>query len=161
MRKRIYIETTIPSFYYTLRSDPESVARMHWTRRWWGQFADQSELVTSETVVAELSRGTGKKTSERIALLDGLEFLKVTEEVEEIARIYVAKLVMPNDPAGDAMHLALASCYRTDVLLTWNCQHLANPNKMEHIQVVNYGLGLPMPLVVTPLNYFSGREDNA
>ena len=29
MRKRIYIETTIPSFYHTLRTDPESVARMH------------------------------------------------------------------------------------------------------------------------------------
>ncbi len=158
MRKRVYIETTIPSFYYTLRIDPESVARMHWTRQWWDRFAGQFELVTSKTVLAELSRGTGEQTSQRIALLDGLEFLKVTEETEEIARIYVAKLVMPDDPVGDALHLALTSFYKIDVLLTWNCQHLANPNKMEHIRAVNYALGLPMPLVVTPLNYFSGKE---
>ena len=25
MRNRIYLETTIPSFYYTLRTDPESI----------------------------------------------------------------------------------------------------------------------------------------
>jgi hypothetical protein len=29
MPDRVYIETTIPSFYHTLRKDPESVARMH------------------------------------------------------------------------------------------------------------------------------------
>ncbi len=101
-----------------------------------------------------------KPRKKRLSLLDGLEFLHVTSEVEEIARIYVARLVMPNDPAGDAMHLALASFHRIEVLLTWNCQHLANPNKMEHIQVVNFAMRLPVPLVATPLNYFSGGEND-
>ena len=161
MRKRIYIETTIPSFYYTLRDDPESVARMHWTRQWWDRFAGEFDLLTSDAVIAELSRGIGERTDERIALVDGLELLDITGEVEEIAAIYIEKLVMPNDPTGDALHLALASFYRADVLLTWNCQHLANPNKMEHVRVVNYALGLPMPLLTTPLNYLSEGEDNA
>ena len=161
MHKRIYIETTIPSFYYTLRKDPESVARMHWTRRWWRRFARECDLLTSDAVIAELGRGASNKTDSRIALLDGLELLEITEEVEQIARIYIEKVVMPNDPTGDALHLALASFYRTDVLLTWNCQHLANPNKMEHIRVVNYALGLPMPMLTTPLNFLSeGRDDD-
>ena len=160
MRKRVYIETTIPSFYYTLRTDPESVARMHWTRQWWELFANESELLTSGAVIGELSRGSGEQTSERVALLDGLERLRIAGEVEEIAAIYIAKLVMPNDPTGDALHLALASFYRTDVLLTWNCQHLANPNKMEHIRVINYALGLPIPQMITPINYLSKGEDD-
>src|SRR5712691_1000632 len=33
--------------------------------------------------------------------------------------------VMPADPAGDALHLAIASFHKCDFLLTWNCQHLA------------------------------------
>ncbi len=45
MRKRVYIETTIPSFYFTLRTDPESVARMHWTRLWWDSYSEESELL--------------------------------------------------------------------------------------------------------------------
>ena len=158
MHKRIYIETTIPSFYYTLRKDPESVARMHWTRRWWRRFARECYLLTSDAVIAELSRGESNKTDSRIALLDGLELLEITEEVEQIARIYIEKVVMPNDPTGDALHLALASFYRTDVLLTWNCQHLANPNKMEHIRAVNRELRLPMPILTTPLNYVGGDD---
>ena len=39
MRKRVYIETTIPSFYYEVRSTPDMVARRAWTR-----LVGQSEL---------------------------------------------------------------------------------------------------------------------
>jgi predicted nucleic acid-binding protein len=134
---------------------------MHWTRQRWDRFAGEFDLLTSDAVIAELSRGAGEKTNERIALLDGLQLLEITDEVEEIAAVYIKNLVMPSDPTGDALHLALASFYRADVLLTWNCQHLANPNKIEHIRVVNYALGLPMPLLTTPLNYLSEGEANA
>jgi predicted nucleic acid-binding protein len=160
MRKRVYIETTIPSFYYTLRSDPESVARMHWTRQWWGQYSEQSELLSSAAVVAKLQRGSGEQTEARIALVSQMELLEISAEVNEIVRIYIERLVMPNDPAGDALHLALASFHRVDVLLTWNCLHQANPNKMQHIQLVNYELGLPTPILATPLNYIGGDEFN-
>jgi hypothetical protein len=161
MRKRVYIETTIPSFYHTLRTDPESVARMNWTREWWERFADTFDLLSSDAVITELGRGASEKTRERIALLKDIELLEITEKVEEVAAIYIDKLVVPNDPTGDALHLALASFYWVDVLLTWNCQHLANPNKMEHIRLVNFELGLPMPLLTTPLNYLSGGETDA
>lgn len=62
---------------------------------------------------------------------------------------------------GDALHLAIASYYRLDVLLTWNCRHLANPNEMQHIRAVNRELGLSMPLLTTPLNYVGGDDTNA
>jgi hypothetical protein len=158
MRERIYIETTIPSFYYTLRADPESIARMHWTRQWWDSYADESELLSSAAVIAELQRGAGEQTDARIALLSNVELLEISAEVNEIVRIYIQRRVMPNDPTGDALHLALASFHRVDVLLTWNCLHLANPNKMQHIRLVNYELGLPMPVLTTPLNYLGGGE---
>ena len=66
---------------------------------------------------------------------------------------------MPQDGAGDALHLALASFYSMDVLLTWNCRHPANPNKFGHIGQVNGELGLSVPLLTTPLNYLS--EDDS
>jgi len=46
------------------------------------------------------------------------------------------------------------------MLLTWNCRHLANPNKMGHIGAVNRELGLQTPLVTTPLNYVGGDDSN-
>ena len=155
-RNIVYIETSIPSFYYTLRSDPESVARMHWTRQWWEAYCEEAKLVTSVAVIEELREGTGGKTQQRIALLDSATVLPITDEVIDIAQVYVDKLVMPRDPKGDALHLALASYHKADFLLTWNCRHLANANKFHHIRVVNFELGLPCPVLTTPLNFMSG-----
>lgn len=161
MKTRVYIETTIPSFYYTLRTDTESLAMMTWTRRWWSELVPQFTLVTSPAVIAELRKGTGETTEQRVALLRDAELLEVTSRVEDVAGIYIQRLVMPNDPAGDALHLAIASVHRVNVLLTWNCRHLANPSKMEHIRLVNYELGLPMPLLTTPMNYLVGDGTDA
>ena len=91
-------------------------------------------------------------------MLNGVELLDITEEALELTELYIEKLVMPNDPAGDALHLALASIHKIDVLLTWNCRHLANPNKLEHIRLINFGLGLPVPMIVTPLNFLGGED---
>ena len=55
---RIYIETTIASFYFEVRTEPEMVARRNWTRRWFDAAkAGSDELVTSLAVEAELAAG--------------------------------------------------------------------------------------------------------
>ena len=155
----VYVETTIASFYYTARTDPESVARKNWTRQWWDTFSPQFSLYSSPAVIAELERSTREEEkAQRLALLEGLKILEITADVRRVARIYIDRLLMPRDAGGDALHLALASHYGVDVLLTWNCRHLANPNKFGHIESVNSELGLSVPLLTTPLNYLS--EDN-
>ncbi|OAD19109.1 protein containing PilT protein [Candidatus Thiomargarita nelsonii] len=131
---------------------------MHWTHQWWNENSQKFELMTSAAVIAELSKGTSEKTSARIALLDGMEILTITDEVIEIAHIYIDKFVMPKDPQGDALHLAIASYYKIDTLLTWNCRHLANANKFNHIRRVNYEIGLSTPILATPLNYLNGGK---
>ncbi len=161
MTQKIHIETTIPSFYNTLRTDAESVARMHWTRQWWTEFSPQFDLFTSPADFLELQQGSSEKTEERLALVANLKLLEINDEIDRIVATYIERRAMPNDPGGDALHLALASHYQMDVLLTWNCRHLANSNKIEHIQAVNRELGLPMPLITTPLNYVGGDTADA
>ncbi len=155
---RVYIETTIPSFYYTLRTDTESLARQSWTRKWWEQYANQFILVSSTAVIEELRKGSTEKTQDRIDLVENLEILTVTAEINQVAEIYVDRLIMPQGLFGDAHHVALASFYNVDVLLTWNCKHIANLNKTHRIREINRELGLPTPELVTPLNFF-GVDD--
>lgn len=57
-KKRAYIETTIPNFYYDFRESPAVVARREATRRWWADAATKYELVTSTIVRHELAAGT-------------------------------------------------------------------------------------------------------
>lgn len=153
MQKRIYIDTTIPSTYYTLRTDAESLARQKETQHWWAKYADIFFVTSSTAVVVELSRGTREATQNRLDLLRGIHLFAVTSEIERIAQVYIDKLVMPQDPFGDALHLAIASFHKVDVLLTWNCMHLANPNKFDFITGINQRLGLSTPAFKTPLDY--------
>ena len=70
MATRVYIETTIPSFYHTLRKDEESIARMHWTRQWWEEFSNAFDLYTSPAVIFELEQGSKEKTGDRLCLAE-------------------------------------------------------------------------------------------
>jgi len=159
MIRRVYVETTIPSFYFETRTGPEMVARREWTRRWWDNAGVRYEMVTSEAVVEELSRGVFPTREDCLRLIGRLPLLAVEPAVAEIVRTYVARRVMPKSPVGDALHLALASHHRCDFLVTWNCHHLANANKFEHIRRVNGMLGLIVPALVTPLELLG--DDNA
>jgi hypothetical protein len=64
--------------------------------------------------------------------------------------------LMPQDVVGDALHLAIASFYKMDYLLTWNCNHLANANKKKHVRRINERLRLSTPEIITPLEVMEG-----
>ncbi|MDT5121953.1 MAG: hypothetical protein QOC96_1435 [Acidobacteriota bacterium] len=156
MQSQVYIETSIPSFYVEMRSEPEMVARREWTRDWWDNHRQNYEVVTSEAVIAELEDGDYPNKSIALALLESVPVLGVDETVAEIVEAYIRHRLMPQDPLGDALHLALASYHKCDFLLTWNCKHLANANKFDHIKRVNTILGLYIPKLVTPLELLGG-----
>lgn len=67
-----------------------------------------------------------------------------------IAHTYISTQIMPHQHAADAVHLAFAVYYKADILLTWNCRHLANPNKFRIISEINTGMGLYSPILTTP-----------
>jgi len=150
-KPRVYVETTIPSFYHTTRTSTFARARREWTRRWWETSGDSYERVTSRAVFDELSRGDYPSREAALELIRGLYRLQVSPAIPEILTAYFRNRLMPADPGGDALHLALASYHRCDFLLTWNCRHLANASKFGHIRRVNTALGLFVPPLVTPL----------
>ena len=61
MKPKLYVETSIPSFYHEVRSEPEMVARRAWTRQWWDDHRDRYALVTSVAVIEELEAGDHPK----------------------------------------------------------------------------------------------------
>lgn len=77
-KPRVYVETSIPSFYFEPRSDPESVARRHWTRQWWEVAPDHYGLVTSAAVMEELGTGEYPSKPECLAFAGELPLLPIT-----------------------------------------------------------------------------------
>lgn len=158
-KPRLYVETTIPSFYHETRTTADVVARRRWTRAWWAGASSRYELVTSPAVLDELAGGMEERSTLRLSLLQDLPLLPVEPAIVEIVEAYIQHKLMPADPAGDALHLAMASYHKCDFLATWNCLHLANANKFGHIRRVNTLLGLFVPALVTPLELLGGSDE--
>jgi predicted nucleic acid-binding protein len=156
---RVYVETTIPSFYHETRTEPEIVARREWTRQWWSAAATRYELVTSPAVLDELGSGPSDRSRAWLALVAELPVLAVSPAIIEIVQAYIQHKLMPANPTGDALHLALASYHKCDFLVTWNCEHLANANKFGHIRRINTMLGLFVPALVTPMELLGGSHE--
>jgi predicted nucleic acid-binding protein len=127
------------------------VARRDWTRQWFDSAIVSDRIVSSVAVLDELRRGDFPGRGDAVSMLDNVEMLELEEPVFEIVEAYLAHKLMPADPIGDALHLALASYHRCDFLVTWNCQHLANANKFGQIRRIN-GILVPfVPELVTPM----------
>jgi len=159
MKRSVYIETTIPSYYYETRKGVKFVAWREITREWWSTFRQYYKPVCSEVVLYELERGSHPSQKRKIALLQNIDRLAYTSVIDEIVEDYVQHNLVPREYGGDAYHLAYASYYGVDFLMTWNCNHLANPNKFHHMHVINGRLGLNTPIICTPEQLLTKGEN--
>jgi len=157
MRKKVYLDTTIPSYLFDKR--PEIKFLIDITKRWWQEESSKYLVVVSENTINELNRGNYPNKGKILEFALILNILPYTEEIVQISQAYIDNSLMPDDLEGDAMHLAYASYYKIDFLLTWNCNHLANANKKIHIRFLNTRLGLFIPEIITPMELFEEDKD--
>jgi 2-phospho-L-lactate guanylyltransferase (CobY/MobA/RfbA family) len=150
VNRLIYVETSIPSFYHETRPGAQMQARREWTREWWQAARLTENLVSSVAVIEELSRTPEPKRTELLTLMEDIPHLPITQEVREIVHVYVRHKIMPADTGGDALHLALATFHQCDILVSWNCRHIANASKAGHIRNINNSLHLATPDLITP-----------
>jgi hypothetical protein len=104
-----YIETTIPSFYYEVRLEPDMVARRDWTRRWLDSAIQTDRVVTSAAVLNDLEYGNFPGRQDAIKLLDDIELLTIDRAVSEVVEAYTKHILMPADPFGVAFDVQVAS----------------------------------------------------
>jgi len=156
MKKSVYLDTTIPNFLFDRRESVQFQRGLTW--KWWETEAQNYVILISDYTIWELEAGQYPHKTEALKFVSSLSVLPPDPEIEEIANVYVSHYLMPRSLQGDAMHLACASFYKIDFLLTWNCNHLANGNKKQHIRRVNTMLNLNVPEILTPLELFAEVE---
>ena len=155
----IYIETTIFG-YLTARSTSDVVfqARQELTRRWWDGRRGNYDLYVSQFVLNEAGAGDPTAAAERLHLLDGLEVLDSGHpDVDRMADILIDQQLLPAKAQTDAQHVAVATVFAVDYLLTWNCKHIANADRLPLIYSTLRDEGFEPPLIVTP-EEFSNDE---
>jgi len=154
-KRSVYLDTSIFSYLIDERENLKSFIEI--TKDWWNTQKRYFKLFISNEVMAELQLGKYPNKKTAINIAESIEILPRTNEIREIAEIYIENFIMPKNYEGDAIHLAYSSLYKIDFLLTWNCKHLANANKKLHIRKINTKLGLFVPEIITPLELF--KED--
>lgn len=86
--------------------------------------SDDYDLFISDAVLQELNEGNYPRKDEIIKFVSKIPLLPTVDNIELIVEFYIENYVMPKSLVGDAAHLAYASYYGIEYLLTWNCNHL-------------------------------------
>jgi predicted nucleic acid-binding protein len=150
MKTKVYIETSVVSYLTSAPSrGPIVAAHQRLTRAWWRR-RERFDLFVSEAVMEEITAGHPKAAAKRMAALHGLPVLKVDAAIDVLTRRLITSGAVPPNAEHDAIHIAAAAVHRLDVLLTWNCRHIANAAARGKIGQVCREGGYVPPVLCTP-----------
>ncbi|MCF7995960.1 MAG: type II toxin-antitoxin system VapC family toxin [Chromatiaceae bacterium] len=147
--------------YLTARPSKTIVGAAHQqiTLAWWGRRADD-ELVISQLVWRECAAGDPEAAQKRLAALEGMSILAVTEDIMRLGESLIEQRILPAKAIEDALHIAISTYHRVDILLTWNCRHIANPLIQEQVARHLESVGLFLPIICTPEELLGGYDDD-
>lgn len=150
-KPQVYLESSVIS-YHTARPTKSVVAqaRQTVTRKWWTEHRENYEILVSQVVLDEISRGDSQAAQKRLALVREYSILGATAEAENLADEYLRTRLVPRMAEDDALHIATASIYRVKYLLSWNFRHIANVHVRESLATFNKRKGLHTPIICTP-----------
>lgn len=155
----VYLETSFIS-YLTARvsANPDIARKQAATRRWWEECAPYCNLVVSDAVLKEAGKGDPDPVTRRMAVAATLPVVETTDEVLQLARLLLEAHAIPPDSTTDAVHVAAATIYKADILLSWNCRHIANSSALPKTYRTILEAGYDCPVIATPEQRLEERQ---
>lgn len=144
---RVYLDTSIPNAYF----DDKNPFRKEITREFWKKL-DDYEIFVSDLVIKEIEDTRNElRKSNLLSLINEFNTLSSSEEeIRSLAQEYVIRGVFPVKKIEDAIHLAIASFYYLDVLVSWNFEHIVKLKTKREVNVINVLLGYNTLEIVEP-----------
>ena len=151
MKPTAYIETSVVSYLTSRPSrDIVTAAYQQVTREWWRNAFDRFRLVASQFVVDEAGAGDKNAARRRLASLENIALLDVTQAVDGLAQELIGQQAVPGNAAADATHIAVAVVNGVDFLVTWNFRRIANAEMRARIESVCRSVGYKPAVICTP-----------
>ena len=109
--------------------------------------------VISEIVVAEIAQAPKNIIQKYSELLDyNPVVLELNDEVIDLADAYINRNILSENFLDDARHIAFASVFEVDLLVSWNFRHIVHFDKIRMFNSVNLENGYKA------INIYSPRE---
>lgn len=94
--------------------------------------------IISDTTLQELSQAPEKiQNIVRGIPQENLIEIQLNDEIISLSGKYISEKVIPNWCQADALHIATATFYGVDLLLSWNFKHIVNINRIMGYNSVN------------------------
>jgi predicted nucleic acid-binding protein len=148
MKKTLYLETSVIGAYL----DNGEPFRRDLTIRWWEHELQDYDAYVSPLVVRELERMEEPRRSAYLNLIkiNKIPSYEISEEAAILADGYVERGIFHRKYIADAVHVAIASVNKADLLVTWDFGYIANVQRQSRIQLFNTLAGFFVPMIVTP-----------
>ena len=152
MRKlKLYLETFVWNFFFA-NDAPEK-------RDITKEFFDSVqkgfyEIYVSDVVFREVNNAPEDRKGKIAKLIEQCAPIRLdtVEQAETLASIYLYKKIVPPAKKDDALHVAIATAFEMDAVITWNYRHLANLRKAELFHSANLEAGYFKKIeIVTPM----------
>jgi len=147
--KRVYVDTSVVGAVAD-----EEVRRLQTKPFWDAVQRGEIVIIVSDVLKNELV-GAPQRVRDFFGSLPESQIEQVvsTEESNRLAAQYIAENVVGQSSLTDCRHVALATITRADVLVSWNCTHIANIERGKGYNSVNEKLGYPRIAIRTPYPY--------
>jgi hypothetical protein len=110
----------------------------------------QEELENAPDDVKNLVKGLKK---------EGTEYLDITNEVIELATIYITEKLVGQTSYADCLHIALATINRADFLISWNFKHIVNIKRIQGYNSINIKYGYKQLDIRSPREFEKYEDD--
>jgi len=142
---RAYLDTSVLGGCFDRIFEKDSVALFQCI-----QNKDVIPLV-SDIVIGEISRAPLRVQKILDSLIsDGVEILPVSENAVFLQERYLNGNVLSRRWEEDALHVALATVARADVLVSWNFKHLVDPRRVRAFNGINITMGYGLISILPP-----------
>ena len=144
-KPKIYLETTVFSFYYGSEITPEYKQYKADSRAVFDLIkTGKYEAFTSPLATDELTdEPDEEKRLKMLALIPeyGVKVLSLTEETQRLTELYIREEVVSPAWETDASHIAMTAVNGLDFIVSLNFTHIVRPWTVERVRRVNFREG--------------------
>lgn len=150
-RLKLYLETSVWNFYFA-NDAPEKrdVTIQFFQVVKHGKY----DIFLSQVVFDEIDRASEEEQHALLELITTYQptELNLNEEVLSLSEKYLRDGALPKRAIADAKHVAVATVFSLDAVISWNLKHLANLKRIRLINSINLKEGYASRLeLLTPM----------
>ena len=151
MKKRVYVETTVVSYFTAQPSrDLRIAGHQEATRELWSRLLKDYEAYISALVYEEARKGDPEQSRMRLRAVEHFRMLDIDEDARALAERIISCRAIPAEYPEDALHLAVAAINGMEILITWNFAHLNNPFTRGLVRQAVESEGYDCPEICSP-----------